>query len=73
MLSKRKKWNFINKSLLLILFFSGLLGSYAQQAQRVKIDGVASVVGDFVILDSIPVNFDQQCQPLWIVGQADGR
>jgi len=28
------------------------LGSYAQQAQRVKIDGVASVVGDFVILDS---------------------
>jgi len=52
MLSKRKKWNFINKSLLLILFFSGLLGSYAQQAQGVKIDGVASVVGDFVILDS---------------------
>jgi peptidyl-prolyl cis-trans isomerase SurA len=52
MLSKRKKWNFINKSLLLILFFYGLLGSYAQQAQRVKIDGVASVVGDFVILDS---------------------
>jgi len=52
MLSKRKKWNFINRSLLLILFFSGLLGSYAQQAQRVKIDGVASVVGDFVILDS---------------------
>jgi peptidyl-prolyl cis-trans isomerase SurA len=52
MLLRPKKLNFISKTLFLFLLFFQGLGVYGQQSNRVKIDGVASVVGDFVILDS---------------------
>ena len=52
MLLRPKKLNFISKTLFLFLLFFHGLGVYGQQSNRVKIDGVASVVGDFVILDS---------------------
>ena len=47
-----KKLNFISKTFFFFLLFFHGVGAFGQQSNRVKIDGVASVVGDFVILDS---------------------
>ncbi|MDA0773601.1 MAG: peptidylprolyl isomerase [Bacteroidetes bacterium] len=52
MLLRPKKLNFISKTFFLFLLFFHGVGAFGQQSNRVKIDGVASVVGDFVILDS---------------------
>ena len=40
------------KSTLSVIFFLSTFLLFAQQGQRVKLDGVVSVVGDYVILDS---------------------
>ena len=51
MLFKTKNLKLISKFLLLIIFLNQNNLS-AQSASRIKVDGVASVIGDFVILDS---------------------
>lgn len=53
MLSKTKNLKYISKSFLIILLLMFNLNVLSQSNNnRIKVDGVASVVGDFVILDS---------------------
>ena len=53
MLSKTKNLKYISKSFLIILLLMYNLNVLSQSNNnRIKVDGVASVVGDFVILDS---------------------
>ena len=53
MLSKTKNLKYISKSFLIILLLMFNLNVLSQpNNNRIKVDGVASVVGDFVILDS---------------------
>ena len=52
MLFKIKNLKLISKFLLLIIFLNQNNLSAQSSASRIKVDGVASVIGDFVILDS---------------------
>ncbi len=52
MLFKTKNLKLISKFLLLIIFLNQNNLSAQSSASRIKVDGVASVIGDFVILDS---------------------
>ena len=52
MLFKTKNLKLISKFLLLIIFLNQDNLSAQSSASRIKVDGVASVIGDFVILDS---------------------
>ena len=56
MLSKTKNLRFINSLVIYLLFtcntFSIFSQSQTQIIEKIKVDGVASVVGDYVILDS---------------------
>ena len=51
MQSNQKNLKFISISLLCFLFFTELCAQ-GQQTNKIKIDGVSAVVGDYVILDS---------------------
>ena len=56
MLLKTKNLRSINKDLLCLLFIFISLSTFSQSESnmtgKIKVDGVASVVGDYVILDS---------------------
>ena len=49
---KQKNLKFFLNSLIIFVLFSSIQSLYSQENLRYKLDGVASVVGDFVILDS---------------------